>query len=55
MESDVLARLKAFSLSVKEENGVELLEPDVSTRVEEGNRSLIGKVVGGKNSKLCGS
>lgn len=54
MESDVLARLKVFSLSVIEDKGVELLDTDVSIGMEERRRSLIGKVFGEKRSNFVG-
>lgn len=53
MESDVLARLKAFSLSVIKDKWVELLDADVIGREEE-RRSLIGKVFGEKRSNFVG-
>lgn len=54
MESDVLERLKTFSLSVKETNGVELDEEDVSVGIEEASRSIIGKIYGDKKANLVG-
>lgn len=49
MEFDILERLKTFSLSTKETNWVELNEEDVSVRMEEAGRIIIGKIYGEKN------
>lgn len=54
MGSDVLARLKSFSLSNEKSAGVELMESDVSIGLEEGNRSLVGKVFGEKRANFVG-
>lgn len=54
MESDVLERLKSFSLSSREADGVEILEEDVSIGLEEGQRSLIGKIFGEKKANFVG-
>lgn len=49
-----MERLKTFSTSVKETNGVELDEEDVSVRMEEASRSIIGKIYGDKRANLVG-
>lgn len=54
MESEVLSRLQSFSLSSKETEGVEILECDVSIGLEEGHRSLIGKLFGDKKANFVG-
>lgn len=54
MESEVLERLKTFSLSRDETTGVDLEEADVKTRMEEGNRSLLGIVFGDKRANFLG-
>lgn len=54
MESDVLERLKSFSLSIKETNRVELNEEDVSVGMEEAGKSIIGKIYGEKRANLVG-
>lgn len=50
----MLGWLKAFSLSEVETQGTELLENDISIGIEEGSRSLIGKVSGDKRSNFLG-
>lgn len=52
MESDVLARLKSFSLSAIKMQGVKLLDKDICIGMEEGRRSLKGKVFGVKSAMM---
>lgn len=54
MEVDVLDRLKKFSLSQIECQGLELEGVDVQVGIEEGNRSLIGRVFGEKKANFMG-
>lgn len=44
----MLDRLKSFSLSAIETQGIELLDEDIRIGTEEGNRSPIEKVFGEK-------
>lgn len=50
----MLLRLKSFSLSAKETQGVDLLEADVCGGLEEESRSLIGKIFGEKRTNFWG-
>lgn len=54
MESDVLERLRSFSLSSRETKEVEILEEDVGIGLEEGQRSLIGKFFCEKRANFIG-
>lgn len=54
MESEVLTRFQAFSLSVVEKQGVVLIEDDVKVGLKEAERSLIGRVFGEKKANLVG-
>lgn len=54
MDVEVLAKLQNFSLTASESNRVELLEKDVGIGIEEGHRSLIGKVFGEKRANFLG-
>lgn len=54
MEFEVVERLKSFSLSTKETQGVELVEKDVSVGMEEAQRSIIGKIYGEKRAHFVG-
>lgn len=50
----MVERLKAFSLSKEETLGVDLREEDIQVGVEEGKRSLIGRVFGDKKANFLG-
>lgn len=54
MDAEVLEGLKMFALSGLEDQGVELGDEDVHIGVEEGQRSLIGKVFGEKRANFLG-
>lgn len=54
MESDVVERLKSFSLSSKETNSVELVETDLSVEMEEAQRSIIGRIYREKKANVVG-
>lgn len=54
MESEVMSRLKAFSLSASETQGVDLVDEDVCVGLEEGRRSLIRKMFGEKRTNFVG-
>lgn len=54
IESEILERLKAFSLSQIKNTGVELVEEDVKLGVEAGRKSLVGKVFGDKKTNFLG-
>lgn len=47
-------RLRSFSLSTKESKGVDLAEEDIKAGVEEGRRSLVGRVYGDKKANFLG-
>lgn len=50
----MLSRFKNFSLSTKETQGVDLLDKNISIGLEEGRRSLIGKIFGEKRINFIG-
>lgn len=54
MESEILTRLKTFSLSTIEVHGVDLLEEDICVGLEEGRRSLVGKMFAEKKNQFRG-
>lgn len=54
MDPEVMARFNSFSLSEKEAEDVNLLEADMCIGLEEGNRSLIGKIFGEKKANFQG-
>lgn len=54
MDPDVLSRLKNFSLSAVETEGVELGEVEVCVGIEKGQRSLIGRIFGEKKANFIG-
>lgn len=54
MDPEVLARFNSFSLSAKESDGMELSEVDVGIGLEEGNRSLLGKIFGENRANFLG-
>lgn len=50
----MVEKLKTFSLSTVETKGIQLEDGDVQIGVEEGHRSLIGKVYGDKKANFTG-
>lgn len=48
----MLSRFKTFSLSSLETEGVEFGDTDVNVGIEEGKRSLIGKIFGEKKANF---
>lgn len=54
MKAEVLDQLASFSLSQIEGTGVELVTKDVNIGLEEGNKSLLGRVFGEKKANLVG-
>lgn len=54
IDSEVVEKLKNFSLSTVETEGIQLEEGDVKIGVEEGSRSLLGKVFGDKQANFIG-
>lgn len=54
MESEVLSRLKGFSLSAAESTRLELEKNDVCVGLEEGERSLVGRIFGEKRANFVG-
>lgn len=52
MDREVLSRLQNFSLSESEIKRVELRDEDVSIGLEEGRRSLIGRIFGEKRANF---
>lgn len=54
MDAKVMARFNSFFLSEKEAEYVNLAEIDVCLGLEEGNRSLIGRIFGEKKANFIG-
>lgn len=54
METEVVERLKLFSLSEDETLGIDMKNDDIQVGVEEGMRNLIGRVFGDKRANFWG-
>ncbi|KAK6114965.1 hypothetical protein DH2020_007234 [Rehmannia glutinosa] len=54
MESDIALKLQKFSLSVKEQLGVDIEDEDIVKSKDECKRSLFGKVLGNKKVNYTG-